>query len=357
MSADQNPENKNNKGPVIAVVAVVVALVAGGAFFATSSRVPLESTADTAAVEETATEAVGTGTTDVQEDAAAVAAEAPAADATTAATATPEQAAPAPAQLDIVEGDPVVAKVNNTEIKRSEVLNFITTLPEQVRQMPVQNLFPLAVDQVVNNRIIGDKASTANLANDPDVTKMLDEAKEQIIRNVYVERELAKSVSEAELRSAYDKMVAGLGKVEEVRARHILVADEAKAKDIIAKLKAGTSFEDLSKESTDTASAANGGDLGYFAKTDMVPEFAEAAFSQSPGSVSEIPVKTQFGWHVIKVEDKRTRPAPAYDAVKPQIEAQLRREKLGGLLESWQSEAKAEKFDINGQPLNPATPQ
>ena len=152
-------------------------------------------------------------------------------------------------------------------------------------------------------------------------------------------------------------MLEGFEKVEEIHARHILVPDEAKAKEIIKKLDGGAEFKDLAKESSDGPTAANGGDLGYFAKSEMVPEFAEAAFALQPGTYTKEPVKTQFGWHVIKVEEKRQRPEPQFEAVKPQLEAQIRREKLNTMLEQWQKEASIKKFDINGEPAGAETKQ
>ncbi|MDB5492309.1 MAG: Foldase protein PrsA precursor [Micavibrio sp.] len=261
--------------------------------------------------------------------------------------AAPAAAAAAPATIN---QDPVVAKIGKDEIKRSEVFGLITTLPDQVKQMPLDQLFPLALDQVINNKIVGEKAEKAKLEGDPEVAKLTEQAKSQIIRNVYVEHELGKMITEADLKKAYDKAVAAMPK-EEVHARHILVKDEATAKDIIKKLDGGAKFEDLASQSTDGPTAKNGGDLGYFNKTQMVPEFADAAFKLKPGSYSKDPIKTQFGYHVIKVEDKRPITPPKFEDVKAQLDAQVRREKLGTLLEKWQKDASITKFDINGAPV------
>jgi peptidyl-prolyl cis-trans isomerase C len=267
-----------------------------------------------------------------------------------AADAAKDSPAPAAKQGEVKMGDPVVAKVGSDEIKRSEVFGFITTLPDQVKQMPVDQLFPLALDQVINNKIIGEKAANAKLEGDPEVTKLMEQAKQQIVRNVYVERELGKTVTDSDLKKAYDKAVAAMPK-EEVHARHILVKDEATAKDIIKQLDGGAKFEDLAKQSTDGPTAQNGGDLGFFSKGQMVPEFADAAFKLKPGTYTKEPVKTQFGWHVIKVEEKRPVTPPKMEDVKPQLDAQVRREKLASLLEKWQKEASIKKFDVNGDPV------
>lgn len=246
-------------------------------------------------------------------------------------------------------GNPVVAKIGAVEVTRSEVLDFITTLPEQVRQMPLQNLFPMARDQVVTNKLLAEKAASANLESDPEVQKMMDTAKSQIVRSVYVEREVKAAVSESDLKKAYDELSADLAKIEETKARHILVDSEEKAREVIGKLDGGAKFEDLVKEYSSDPNKANDGDLGYFAKSDMVPEFAEAAFALGVGQYTKDPVKTQFGFHVIRAEDRRARPAPNFDDVKPQIEAAVRQRKLVEMINAWQAEAKVEKFDINGK--------
>lgn len=265
----------------------------------------------------------------------------------------PKDAAPAAAAAaatPAINQDPVVAKVGKEEIKRSEVFGLITTMPDQYKQMPLDQLFPMALDQVINTKIVGEKADKAKLENDPDVTKLAEQAKQEIIRNVYVSHELGKMITDADLKKAYDKAVAAMPK-EEVHARHILVKDEATAKDIIKKLDGGAKFEDLASQSTDGPTAKNGGDLGFFNKGQMVPEFADAAFKLKPGTYSKEPVKTQFGWHVIKVEEKRPITPPKFEDVKAQLDAQVRREKLGSLLEKWQKDANITKYDINGNAL------
>jgi peptidyl-prolyl cis-trans isomerase C len=252
----------------------------------------------------------------------------------------------------IVEpGNPVVAKVGSQEITRLDVFNFIRQLPENIRSTPVDQLYPMALDQVISSKIINDKAAAANLDSNAEVQKQLAEAKEQIERNVFIQGELDKRVTDDKLKAAYEKYKAELPVVEEVKARHILVKDEAKAQELITQIKGGASFEDLAKANSTDGTAPLGGELGYFAKEAVVPEFGAAAFALAPGSMSETPVKTQFGYHIIKVEDKRTRPAPTFDQAKSFLEGNLRREELESLLTEWKKGVAIEKFDINGKPL------
>jgi peptidyl-prolyl cis-trans isomerase C len=259
-------------------------------------------------------------------------------------------------------GNPVVAEVNGDEIKRSDVFNFISGLPDQVRQMPIQNLFPLALEQVVNNRLISNKAKGSNLAGDPEVEQLVSQAEGQIIRNVFIDRQVTEALTQKRLLKAYEELIDTVSNIEEVSARHILITPsgegeeavaeaEAKAKDVIAKLDEGGDFAELAKEHSMGPTAENGGDLGFFAKNQMVPEFAEAAFALDVNTYTKSPVKTQFGWHVVKVEEKRMRPEPKFEEVKPQLEAQLRQQVLAELLENWQKEAKIKKFDINGEDI------
>ena len=309
-------QETKSKGPIIAVVAVV-ALVAVGAMVAMS----------------------GNGVAESEE--AELSQIAP-------ASADAEDSSEAPM---IKLGNPVVAKVNGEEIMRSDVFNFISGLPEQVRQMPIQTLFPLALEQVVNNRVINAKAGNAQLDGDPEVEQLVTQAKDQIVRNVYIDRQIDAQLTQKKLLKAYQDMLEAMGDVEETKARHILVQDEEKAREVITKLNEGGDFEALAKEYSTGPSAQNGGELGWFAKNEMVPEFAEAAFALEPGKHTAEPVKTQFGWHVIMAEERRTRPEPEFEAVKPQLEAQLRQAVLTELVEGWQKEAKIKKFDINGEPV------
>lgn len=343
MTSEMPKETKKSTVPLMLGAVVIVAGVAAGGLFMMQGK----GTAPTPAT-----------VTPTASAAAEAQAEAPAAGETAPATETAATEATAPETPQVIGeganaievGNPVVAKVNGTDVTRSEVLEFIASLPEQMRQSPLQSLFPLARDQVVNNKLVADKAATASLEGDAEVQKMLEQAKQQIVRNVYVDRQVDAKVTDAELQKAYEELKAEVAKIEEVRARHILVDSEEKAKEVITKLKGGAKFEDMVQEYSSGPSKENGGEVGFFSKADMVPEFAEAAFTMGVNDYSKDPVKTQFGYHVIQTQEKRTRPVPAFEEVKPQLEAVVRQRQLLELINSWQAEAKVEKFDINGKP-------
>ena len=253
---------------------------------------------------------------------------------------------------EIKKGNPVVATVDGKDITRVDVFRYIKMMPANVQQLPPQAIYPLAVEQVVNTRLVQNKAEEAGLESDPEVQQQLSMAKQQIIRSIYVQRAVDKEISNADLKKKYDDTVGKSPAIEEVQAYHILVDSEAKAKDLIAKLKDGGDFAKLAAENSgDPGNKDKGGDLGWFAKQDMVPEFSEAAFKLAKGKISETPVKTQFGYHVVKVTDKRERPKPTFEELKPMLQTEVRREKLEGMLDKWKQAAKIEKFDINGDPI------
>ncbi|MFN3827292.1 MAG: peptidylprolyl isomerase [Micavibrio sp.] len=342
MTSEMPKETKKSTMPVMLGAVVIVAGVAAGGLFMMSQKDAMPSDAAAVAAQAqtpAAGEAQAKAETEAPKTETAAAEEAPA----------PQVIGEGESAIEV--GNPVVARVNGQDITRSEVLEFITTLPEQVRQMPLQNLFPMARDRVVGDRMIAAKASGANLENDPEVQKTLEQVKSQLVRNVYVDRAIKESIKDEDLTKAYDELKAELGKVEETRARHILVETEEKAREVVGKLDGGAKFEDLAAEySQDPSNKESGGDLGYFAKTDMVPEFAEAAFALGVGQYTKDPVKTQFGFHVIKAEDRRQRQAPEFEAVKAQLEGVVRQRKLAELVEAWQKESNVEVFDINGKP-------
>ncbi len=251
----------------------------------------------------------------------------------------------------IAEGNPVVAKVNGEDIYRDDVFGFISGLPQQYRQLPLENLFPMSLDQVISNRVIAAQAAGANLDRDPEVREQLEEAKKQIVRSVFIDRAVDAAITDELLRDTYESVVAGTTPQTEISARHILVESESKAKELIRQLDEGADFVALVREHSVGPSADQGGDLGFFVREEMIPEFSDAAFEIAVGSYSTEPVETQFGWHVIKVEASREREVPGFEEVKEQLRPQLRQQVLDDLVAEWRDGYKIEIFDINGNPL------
>lgn len=270
-----------------------------------------------------------------------------------AETATAEQAPAGDIDGVVVrQGNPVVAKVDGHDITRVDVFNFIQLLPPQVQQLPAGQVYPMALEQVINTRLIQNKAEASNVEQTDEFKHELAMAKQQIARNVFVENVIDEKLSDAELKKQYNQLIGNMPTTEERKASHILVATKEAADDVLKRINEGANFNDIAKtESTDPTAAQNAGDLGWFTKDAMIPEFAQAAFAMKKGEISKTPVQTQFGWHVIKMDDVRTQPKPSFEQVKPALEMQARRETLEKMVNDWRDAANIEVFDINGDPV------
>ena len=261
------------------------------------------------------------------------------------APAQPETPAQAPAAATTeTKPDPnqVVAKVNGTDITRQEVIDSAVDLPEQIRSQ-IDLVFPQLLNRYIGLKLLGDKGRAEDLANDPEVKKLMSDYETQAIRQVFVTRYLKQQVTDEAIKARYEKKLKDNPPPEEVRAAHILVKTEDEAKALIEQLKGGADFAQLAKDkSEDKGSGANGGELGWFAKDVMVKEFADAAFAMKPNEVSQTPVKSQFGYHVIKLEERRTQPAPTLDSQREQIRAELSEETVQALVQTLRKEANVE---------------
>lgn len=255
------------------------------------------------------------------------------------------QAAAKPAQ----GSDPVVARINGAELHRSDVEEAARGLPAQVRQQPPDKVYVALLDRMIATTLVAQAARKAKVQDDPRVKRRLALIQEQIVAQAYVDRMVEKGLNEQKLKTRYDKYIKEAPPREEINARHILLANEADAKAVIDQLKKGADFAALAKEtSTDPAGKTSGGDLGWFARGQMVPEFADAAFSLKKGEITETPVKTQFGWHVIKVEDRRTANPPTFEQIKPQLADEMAGEMIKEKMEELKAAAKIEVFNADG---------
>jgi len=271
-------------------------------------------------------------------------------------------AGPAVAQLQPLKpmatpaGDPVVGRVNGIEIRRAEVMEAIESLPEQYRQMPPAMLFDAVLSRMIDGKLLSAAAEKVKLQDDPEVKRKVAAARDRVLQDSYLTREVEKALTEDKLKAAYDKEIKANPPAEEVKARHILVDTEAEAKAVIAELAKGGDFAALAKRSKDTSGANNGGDLGYFGKDQMVPEFSAAAFALKKGETSKAPVKSQFGWHIIRVEDRRMSAASSFEEKKDELRSAMGQELVGLMLADLRKSAQIEQLDAEGKP-KPAEPK
>jgi peptidyl-prolyl cis-trans isomerase C len=259
-------------------------------------------------------------------------------------------AAPAAAQ----DKDPLLAKINGVEIHQSD----LTVAEEEAGQIP-----PMSPDQkrdylvqfMADLILVSKEAESKKVGDTETFKRKFAFERRKLLMSDFLQSVGKQALNDEAMHKVYDDAVKGIAAQEEVHARHILFRAEAgddkaskaaedKVKAVIVRLNKGEDFVKVAGELTeDPSGKANGGDLGYFTKEQMVPEFADVAFKLDKGKISA-PVKTQFGWHVIKVEDKRMKPPPSFDEVKPQIEQFVVRKAQADLVTKLRGDAKVEKF-------------
>lgn len=241
--------------------------------------------------------------------------------------------------------DAVIAKVGNLEIHQSELDLAIANLDPQLAQLPDDQKKVAALSAAIDVKLLAGDAAAEKLDQTEEFKKRMQYLSDRELHNAYFKKHVVDTVTDDEVKARYDKEVAALPKQEEVHARHILVKTEDEAKDVIKQLDAGKDFAELAKEKSTDPNKADGGDLGYFTKGRMVKEFEDAAFALEKGTYSKTPVKTDFGYHVIKVEDKRDAPPPPFDQVKDQVRQLVMRDKYLALLASAKEKSKVDIMD------------
>ena len=231
-------------------------------------------------------------------------------------------AAEARAQAAPIDPNAVVAKVGDATITEADLAFAAEDLAQELSGLPPQERRAFLVTVLIDMKVMAKAARDAGMDQSEVFKRRLDYLEERALRRAFFAEKVSTSVTPEALQSAYDEFVKTFQPQEEVHARHILVTDEADAKAIKAEIDGGASFEELAKSKSIDPGAANGGDLGFFSRGMMVPEFETAAFALQPGQVSE-PVQSQFGWHVIKLEEKRQSAPPTLEQIGPQLQQQI----------------------------------
>jgi peptidyl-prolyl cis-trans isomerase C len=257
------------------------------------------------------------------------------------------------AQQGGAEDDAVVARVNGEEIRNSDVMEMASRLPPQY-QSQVMQLYPTLVQRLVDFTLAGIAGRAAGLAEDEEIKARIAKAAEQVIREAYLEREVVARMTDEALQASYQDYLADNPPAEELHARHILLETEEEARAAIAELDGGADFAEMAKERSTGPSGPKGGDLGYFTAEQMVPEFSAAAAELEPGQHTAEPTKTQFGWHVIKLEDRRTAAPASFEELEPQLREKLARDSVGAI---FQDLRKGAEIEIVSQASGEAAPE
>jgi peptidyl-prolyl cis-trans isomerase C len=253
------------------------------------------------------------------------------------------------APLARAEDDPVVAKVNGTEVHQSDLAMAEEDLGSNIPQMTPEAKRDYLLTFYADMVLVAKAAEAKKMADTDDFKRKVAYARTKLLMEQLLQTEAKASITEAAMRKVYDDAIGQMKKEPEVRARHILVETEDEAKAVVAELKKGADFAELAKAKSKDPGSADGGDLGYFTKDQMVPEFSEVAFRLEKGQLSD-PVKSQFGWHVIKVEDKRERQPPEFEKVKDQLEQYVVRKSQSDLITRLRAEGKVERIAAPAAP-------
>src|ERR1700753_4310509 len=242
------------------------------------------------------------------------------------------------------EDNPVLAKVNGAEIRQSDVALAEEELGPSLAQMDPATKKENVLAFLIDMKIVSKAAEDKKIEDRPDFKSRLAFTRNRLLMDNLLATEGKAAATDDAMKKVYDEAAKQIAGEQEVHARHILVETEDEAKAIEADLKKGADFADLAKKKSKDPGAADGGDLGFFTKEQMVPEFSAVAFTLEPGKISD-PVKSQFGWHIIKVEEKRARKAPEFDQVKGQIETYVTRKAQADYVAKLRDGAKIERMD------------
>jgi peptidyl-prolyl cis-trans isomerase C len=242
------------------------------------------------------------------------------------------------------DANPVLAKVNGAEIRQSDVALAEEELGPSLAQMDPATKKENVLAFLIDMKIVAKAAEDKKVENNDDFKKRLAFTRNRLLMDSLLASEGKTATTDEAMKKVYEDASKQITGEQEVHARHILVETEDEAKAVAAELKKGADFAELAKKKSKDPGASDGGDLGFFTKDQMVPEFSAVAFTLEPGKVSD-PVKSQFGWHIIKVEEKRNRQAPAFDAVKAQIETYVTRKAQAEYVAKLREAAKVERLD------------
>ena len=241
------------------------------------------------------------------------------------------------------DANPVVAVVNGEEIRYDAVVESAKQLPQQYQQQ-FQRIFPALLDRMVDMQLLGEAALDSDVDQSEAFKERMAEVREQVAREVFLNQKIDDYITEDRLQQAYEEYKSNNPPQEQVKASHILVEDKELAQKLITQLGEGAEFAELASEHSTGPSGKQGGDLGFFGKGEMVEPFSNAAFQLDVGEVVDEPVETQFGWHVIKVTDKRTQEPDSFEEMRDQLRQQVRQQAVQSVLADLREGAEVETF-------------
>ena len=253
------------------------------------------------------------------------------------------------------EEDPVVAAVNGVEIRLSQAQAAHKRLPEQYQRVPFETIFPGLVDSLIDTRLAADNARREKLHETEKFKVQIAWITDQVLQRLMLSKTMEGTVTDAAVRARYEEEAKKLAATEQIKASHILLKTEEEAKKVLALLDKGGDFAELAKKNSTGPSASDGGSLGFFGRGQMVPAFEKAAYALKAGTYTKKALKTQFGWHVIKVDDRKRPDPPSFETMEPELRNALFQETGAGLIMKLRKEAEISLFNLDGTPRKPAS--
>ncbi len=246
------------------------------------------------------------------------------------------------------EADPVVATVDGHLIRLTELGKASDTLPDNLRSMPFDMLYPALLERMIDRQALVMVARRQGLDEVPDIKREIDAAVERVLEAAYLQREALAKVTDQAIQIRYNREFGNRSATEEVRARHILVRTEAEANGVLAELKQGADFATLAGTRSKDPDGKRGGDLGFFRREQVWPDFADVAFSLQPGQIAPKPIHNEFGWHVVKVEERRLVAPPSLPDVRESIRQELVAQAIRQAVKQARSQLPIHEFNIDG---------
>ena len=239
---------------------------------------------------------------------------------------------------------PIVANVNNEDISLETMIHAMNELPPEIQSQPFMSYYEDLLERVIDIKLFAQEGKKMKLNEEPSVRAAIDFVIEKVLMQAFLSKYVQENIKEENLRTSYNNFIADETSREEIKASHILMDTESEAIDVINMLNDGDDFAELAKNKSTGPSGPSGGDLGWFKRGQMVPPFEKAAFSLNKNEISQRPVQTQFGWHVIKIFDKRIPEAPSYESMKSKLIQDLERKIVSKKIQDLRNDALIEKL-------------
>ena len=239
---------------------------------------------------------------------------------------------------------PIVANVNNEDISLETMIHAMNELPPEIQSQPFMSYYEDLLERVIDIKLFAQEGKKMKLDEEPSVRAAIDFVIEKVLMQAFLSKYVQENIKEENIKASYSNFIADETSREEIKASHILMDTESEAIDIINMLNNGDNFAELAKNKSTGPSGPSGGDLGWFKRGQMVPPFEKAAFSLNKNEISQRPVQTQFGWHVIKIFDKRIPEAPSYENMKSKLIQDLERKIVSKKIQDLRNDALIEKL-------------